>query len=83
MSAVSSVCKALAGIGTPSLSHKESRSSACVRMEKDVQSVLSTLRLWQDPLPDSDKLCNIASGLVATQEVERDCLRALNLEKLR
>ena len=37
------------------------------------------LRSWQNPFSESDSLINIASGMVASSEVERDCIRALEI----
>ena len=78
-SAVARACRKLAGLDTTSPEfHKESGKAACDRSEKGVQSILSMLQSCQDPFAGSDSLCNFVTGLVASEEVENDCLQAKN-----
>lgn len=73
---IARLCKLTAGLEQTADEHKQLGHTAVQRSERDVQAVMALLQSWQNPFGSSDVLLNIASGVAARKEVEKDLLSA-------
>ena len=62
-----------------SLYAKKHSEAVTASSERSVQRVFSLLLSWENPFGPSDTLLNIASGITAPPDIERDCLRAMEI----
>ena len=77
--AIAQAGRQLTGMDNTNPNHGESGRSAVDRHETSVDNLLSLLKSWQDPFCDSDNLINIASGVAANDDVQRDLINALEI----
>ena len=75
---VTRACKVAAGMDESRKANIINKK-ASLTSEMSVKSVLSLLSSWHNPFEPSDAIFNIASGVTATAELERDCLVALKI----
>ena len=62
-----------------SLYAKKHSEAVTASSERSVQRVFSLLLSWENPFKPSDTLLNIASGITASLNIERGCLRAIEI----
>ena len=55
---------------------RNSSNSAMRRHEQSICNILTALISWHSPFAESDVLINLSSGVVATNDVQKDLMRA-------
>lgn len=85
--AVTQACREMAGTSKVDTGEegvvKEMGKARLSKDEEDVSKVQSTLSTWIDPFAQSasDELCHLASGMTASEHLERDLLSAFDRGK--